>query len=205
MELSHALSDAAVALTAGAALSALLRVRTPTTRASLTAAALAFAAIAAAATVGVLRFLGLDGLTAAHDALSGLATCTAMPTLGAAAILLSRGRAGSDAAWRLWLIALLVGYVASTLAGVRGPYGLTIGALGTVAIAVAGSRLYALDRRGGALLLGGAGLVLVAGLAVGTEGELGPFARIDLFHYLLAVANLGLAAGLARLARRLAS
>ncbi|MCA9658957.1 MAG: hypothetical protein KC486_11485 [Myxococcales bacterium] len=202
MQLSHALSDTALVLTAGAAISALLRLRAPATRMSLGAAALAFAAIGAAAGVGVLRFLGLEGLSDLHIALSGLATCTAMPTLGAAAIVLSRGRSGSAAAWRLWIGALLIGYVASTLTATRGTYGLVIGALGTLAIVYAGARFVQLDRRGGALLLGGAGLVLVAGLAIGTKGSLGPFARLDLFHYLLAVANLGLAAGLARLAQR---
>jgi hypothetical protein len=202
MQFNHALSDTAVVLTAGAALTALLRLRTPATRTSLSAAALAFAAIAAAAAVGVLRFLGLDSLADLHSALTGLATCTAMPTLGAAALVLSRGRSGGAAGWRLWIGALLIGYVASTLSASRGTYGLVIGALGTLAILYAGARFVQIDRRGGALLLGGAGLVLVAGLAIGTEGELGPFARLDLFHYLLAVANLGLAAGLGRLAQR---
>lgn len=39
----------------------------------------------------------------------------------------------------------------------------------------------------------GALLYVISGLAIGTEGKIGPFKRVDLFHYGLAASNLMLA------------
>ena len=44
-------------------------------------------------------------------------------------------------------------------------------------------------------------LVLIAGLVIGTKGHIGPIARVDAFHYTLAVAALLKARGLQQLAR----
>lgn len=42
----------------------------------------------------------------------------------------------------------------------------------------------------------GSSLMVVAGVVVKTEGQIGRFLRVDLFHYLLAIANIALMKGL---------
>jgi len=45
----------------------------------------------------------------------------------------------------------------------------------------------------------GALLTIFAGLGIGTNGDWGGIARLDLFHYTLSVANICLAVGLSKL------
>ncbi|MCB9701003.1 MAG: hypothetical protein H6711_03865 [Myxococcales bacterium] len=203
MALASALSDGVLALTSFACARALVAAEVaPPARRSLRGAALGLGLIGAAALCGTLRFAGLEGLAWLHGALSGLATAAAMPTIGAAALALTWPFELSPRGWGRLVVILVALAIGAGLAGVAGLWGLAIGAIGTCGVIVGGVRGLAIDRRGGALLIGGAALVLIAGLAVGSEGELGPFARLDVFHYLLALANLGLARGLLGVARR---
>ena len=203
MQLAHAVSDSALVFSALAAIRTLLKGAPPgQARLHLQAAAAGIAAMALAALTGVLRFAGADVLAPQHGHLSGLATCTTMPILGAAAVAIAWPLALSRRRW-LWILALLVALFALTTAmELRAAYGLVIGAAGTVGTLLVGLHSLRGRRHGGLMLTLGAGLVLIAGLAVGTQGELGPFSRLDLFHYLLASSNLCLGSGLFALAIR---
>ena len=195
MILSTAISDAVLAVAAFAFVVPLAAAGR-----ELRAAALGFALMGAAALCGSLKFAGVVQLEWLHRALSDLATAVSMPTIGAGALALVLSLAITPRGWRRWIGGLVALCVAARYAGVMASYGLVIGALGTFAVVAAGMIARGRAPIGSKLLLVGAALVLVAGLAVGTVGEIGPFARIDVFHYLLAVADRALAGGLLRVA-----
>lgn len=191
MNLATAISDGVLATVTLACVSPLLA-----RRRALGPAALGFALIGAAALCGTARFLGLEALEGLHRGLSEAAAAIAMPTIGAAALALAWARPASRRVWGQRVLVLAALHVAASLAGVTAGYGLASGALGTAAVLVAGVRARSWCPRGGALVIVGAVLVLIAGLVIGTKGELGPFARVDVFHYVLAVADAALAVGL---------
>lgn len=202
MNLATTISDGALALTSFALVRSLVRAGASTSgRRALRGAAVGLALIGAAALVGALRFAGLQDLAPLHRGLTDAATAIAMPMIGAAALALAWPFAWSARAWLRWLALLVALFAAARLAGAFAIHGLVIGAVGTIGVLAAGVRGLGGARRAGVLLLVGGALVLIAGLAVGSEGELGPFARIDVFHYLLALANLALGGGLIGLAR----
>lgn len=202
MNLATTISDGALALTSFAlARSLVVAAGAPAARRALRGAALGLGLMGAAALVGALRFAGLEELAPIHRGLTDAATAITMPMMGAAALTLAWPLQWSARAWSRWLGLLVVLFVAARLAGAFAIHGLVIGAVGTGGVLVAGLRVVARLRAAGVRLLVGAVLVLIAGLAVGSEGELGPFARIDVFHYLLALADLALVAGLLGLAR----
>jgi len=205
MQLAHAVSDGALVLSTLTAIRSLITgAPLGAQRPPLYAAAFGLSVMALAAFVGVLRFAGADALQPLHSTLSAFATSTSMPLLGLAAVALTGPLALTRRGW-IQLTGLLAGlFAVSTLLGVEPIYGLGIGALGTASALLVGLRSLGRARRGGVLLTSGAVLVLVAGLGVGTTGELGPFDRLDIFHYLLALANLAFGPALVLLARRAA-
>lgn len=208
MNLATTISDGALALTSFALVRSLVRAGASTSgRRALRGAAVGLALIGAAALIGALRFAGLEDLASLHRGLTDAATAIAMPMIGAAALALAWPFAWSARAWLRGLALLIALFAAARLAGAFAIHGLVIGAVGTIGVLAAGVRGVlgagglGRTREAGVLLLVGGALVLIAGLAVGSEGELGPFARIDVFHYLLALANLALGGGLIGLAR----
>ena len=71
-------------------------------------------------------------------------------------------------------------------------YRILIGGLSMLAIIYSGYNWLGKNRNTALFAIGGAVLTLLAGLAVGTQGNVGFILRIDLFHYLLALANASL-------------
>lgn len=203
MQLAHAISDSVLVL------STLTAIRSLTTgaplgaqRHHLHAAAIGLSVMGLAAFVGVLRFAGADALLPLHSTLSAFATSMTMPLLGLAAVAIAWPLALTKRGW-IRITGLLAGLFAIAMVlDVLPTYGIGIGALGTMSALFVGLRSLGRDRRGGLLLTSGAVLVLVAGLGVGTDGEIGPFDRIDVFHYLLALANLAFGPALVQLSRR---
>lgn len=191
MQLSTVLSDgvlAAVCLTGAS----WLWVRSggdPAQRAGAAGVAL----VGAAATVGTLRFAGHTELVDIHQTLSRLGSLLGMPLIGIG--WLWRGVSLPAAAFRPTIAFFaLLGLLAELL---------SLDAWRTVAggagmVLVIGVALY---RRSAASVPGvlGAALVLIAGLAIGTEGTLAGLHRIDLFHVALATACTLLLTGLDRL------
>ncbi len=164
-------------------------------------ASVGLAMFALAASCGTLRFGGVHSVIGVHDFTSALAGQVGLPLIGLA-YLSSAWRTQIDFSRRLQLGgALVVGF---TVFGVVFPvaaYKTAVGAAALVAVGLACARHAARARSQAAgyrAAIGalGAALTAVAGLAVGTEGQLGSVPRIDLFHILLASANLALAAGL---------
>lgn len=152
-------------------------------------AALGMALMAIAAGFGALRYAGLEQLAGLHRAASRLAGGVTAPSIALVAAALCLG-------WRR--IGVVVGLliVAALAIAIGLDLGLYATALGSVAVLVMiGLALRERTRSAATLALGG--LVLAAaGLAIGSQGMLGPFARVDLFHLALALAHLLMAAGL---------
>lgn len=201
MQLAHAVSDSVLVLSTLTAIRSLITgAPLGAQRHHLHAAAIGLSLMGLAAFVGVLRFAGADALLPLHSTLSAFATSMTMPLLGLAAVAIAWPLALTRRRW-LRITGLLAGLFAlAMLLDVLPLYGIGIGALGTLSALFVGLR--SLAARGGLLLTSGAILVLIAGLGVGTDGELGPVDRIDVFHYLLALANLAFGPALVQLARR---
>ena len=151
---------------------------------ALFCALLGFLLPAAAASVGVIRY-GFDpSWQAAHLWLSQASSFLGLPLLGATALALGRGRVWSRPTWGRILLGLCAFFELFRQFGHLEEYRLALNLASLATIAYAGAVQW--PRRGpviaGALIVG---LFLLAGVAVGSEGWLGPLRRIDLFHGLL--------------------
>jgi len=150
-----------------------------------------FALVGLAAFAGVLRFSVMPQIAPLHVFLSAFAAQVGVPLVGFA--LVQKAASVGQAA----LAPIVVG-VALTLLfllfhlWIKLPaYALGVGALGMLAATAAGARLVAGgDWTAGMQAILGALAVAFAGLAIGDQGQLGAFRRIDLFHYVLATAML---------------
>ncbi|MBC9249281.1 hypothetical protein A9179_03215 [Pseudomonas alcaligenes] len=198
MQYSTALSDGLLAL---ACLASLLWLRPhfagqPLLRALL----LGFGLTATAALCGVVRY-GLEpGWVEIHRALSQLSSALGLPLLGLAALCLGRGNAWGRPTWTalvLGLVALLIG---ARWLGVDSGYRLGVNLASLLLILHAGLAHWP-RRQPGLLGAGVVALFLIAGLAVGSDGFIGPLPRVDLFHGLLTLAYPLLAWQLLSLAR----
>lgn len=152
-------------------------------------AALGMALMAVAAGFGALRYAGFEQLAGLHRGASRLAGGVTPPSVALVAAALCFG-------WQRLSLALGVLIAAALAIGVGLDVGLYATALGSVAVLVM-LGLALRERTRAALTLACGGLILaLAGLAIGSQGTLGPFARIDLFHLTLALAHLLMAGGL---------
>jgi len=182
MQYSTALSDAVLGL---ACLASLLWLRPAFTgQALLRPLLLGFGLTAAAALCGAVRH-GLEpGWGELHRSLSQLGSALGLPLLGLAALALARGLAWGRAIWTLWLLVLVGLFIGARVLGIDPGYRLALSLATLLLILYAGLSHW--PQRAPALAAGGVvGLFLVAGLAVGTEGFIGPLRRVDLFHALL--------------------
>lgn len=154
---------------------------------ALFCALLGFLLPAAAASVGVIRY-GFDpSWQAAHLWLSQASSFLGLPLLGATALALGRGWVWSRPNWGRILLGLCAFFELFRQFGHLEEYRLALNLASLAAIAYAGAVQW--PRR--AAVIAGAlvvGLFLLAGVAVGSEGWLGPVRRIDLFHVILAPA-----------------
>lgn len=190
MALSTAITDALLAVACGVAAVPLLRAPAPLAG-RIGGYGLGLVGLAAA--LGALRFAGVGDVAPVHDTLSRLAGFVGVPWIGVA--WATAGRPDRDARLGAGLV-----FVGGTIAHLAGLTAWRTGAGGLAMAAVIGVALTGLARgrpEGAAFGAGGALLTLLAGLAVGTEGAIGPMPRVDLFHVLLMLANLGLGVGLA--------
>lgn len=190
MQYSSALSDAILAL---ACLAGLIELglgwrRTPdTAQPALLAALLGFALTAAAAASGVVHYSLDPSWSAAHQWLSRASSMLGLPLIAASAISLSLGRNVRPARWLGLTLVLVVVFGLSYWLEVSAFSGLAINLASLLLLLAAGRRQA--PRRAPLLAAGAAvGLFLLAGLVIGSQGVLGPWQRVDLFHALLSVA-----------------
>lgn len=202
MQYSTALSDGVLAL---ACLASTLWLRPALRRQSVQRAVLlGFGLPLSAALCGVVRY-GLDpDWSNWHRAFSQLSSYLGLPLLGLAAVSLSRGRDWARNTWTLLIIGLLLLNSASHWLGLQPTYSLLLNLATLLMILYAGALQWP-RRVPLAAAVGVVGLFLLAGLAVGTQGFIGPLRRVDLFHALLTPAYpllawllLNLAAGVVR-------
>jgi hypothetical protein len=151
-------------------------------------AALAMALIALPALIGTLRHAGVEALADAHARSSFAAAVAAFPAFCWVFFCAHGRRRLVPVLETLVLIAALIG-VAWVLQWP--PYATVIGAIG-LALIVAGA-LISRDPRVIVNGVGGAALYAIAGLVVGTAGDWSGLLRVDVYHLLIAVANVLLA------------
>lgn len=187
MQYSTALSDALLAL---ACLACVVVIGTARKRygegdqPALFCALLGFLLPAAAASVGVMRY-GVDpDWQAAHLWLSQASNFLALPLLGAAALALGRGWAWSRPNWGRIVLGLCAFFELFRQMNLLDDYRLLLNLATLLLILYAGAVQWP-RRMPLAAATTVVGLFLLAGLAVGTEGFIGPLRRVDLFHGLL--------------------
>ena len=151
---------------------------------ALFCALLGFLLPAAAASVGVIRY-GFDpSWQPAHLWLSQASSFLGLPLHGAAALALGRGWAWSRPIWGRILLGLCAFFELFRQMNHLDDYRLALNLATLVLILYAG--IVQWPRRAPVLVAATVvGLFLLAGVAVGTEGVIGPLRRIDLFHVLL--------------------
>jgi hypothetical protein len=188
MQYSTAVSDGLLALACLASVIGILRSSRWADKALRATWLLVIAALlltGATAVVGVLHF-GLDeSWQPLHAKLSQASSLLALPALGVAALTLIRGWHWQRLGWCWVVISLSVLFEGAKRLGVLDSYKLLLN-LATLLVL-----LYAGFVQGRRPMLAGAGvaaLFIVAGLVVGTEGNLGPARRVDVFHGLLSLA-----------------
>ncbi|MGP0172050.1 DUF6962 family protein [Pseudomonas sp. NCHU5208] len=190
MQYSTAFSDALLALACAACAWLIGRVRRrhgEGDQPALFCALLGFLLPTAAASVGVIRY-GLDpSWQAAHLWLSQASSFLGLPLLGAAALALGRGWVWSRPNWGRIVLGLCAFFELFRQFGHLEEYRLALHLATLALILYAGALQW--PRRAPAITAAAVvGLFLLAGLAVGSEGVIGPLRRVDLFHLLLAAA-----------------
>lgn len=187
MQYSTALSDALLALACVACVWFVGRARQHYGEAdqpALFCALLGFLLPAAAATVGVVRY-GVDPeWQSAHLWLSQASSFLALPLLGTAALALGRGWAWSRPNWGRIILGLCAFFELFRQMGHMEDYRLALN-LATLALILYAGAVQWPRRLPLVAALAVVGLFLTAGIAVGTEGFIGPLRRVDLFHGLL--------------------
>ncbi|MGE8500234.1 MAG: hypothetical protein ACN6O6_22265 [Pseudomonas sp.] len=190
MQYSTALSDGILALACLACVIAIGRARRHYTEADqpvLFCALLGFLMPAAAAAAGTVRYALNPDWLEAHLWLSQASTFLALPLLGLTALVLGRSWVWSRPNWGRVILGLCVFFEVFRQMNVLDDYRLLLSVGALLLILYAG--IVQWPRRLPALAgLAAVGLFLVAGLAVGTEGFIGPMRRVDLFHALLTLA-----------------
>ena len=188
MQYSTALSDGILALACLASAFALVQAGKAFTdgeRPAWFCALLGVLIPAAAALCGMVRFSFDPSWREIHSLLSQAGTFLALPLVALAVFAFARGATWSRAGWDRLIIGLCVFFELARRFGVTAEYRLLLSLAAFALILLAG--LGRLPEQPLPLLaaLAVIGLFLVAGLAVGTDGFIGPLRRVDLFHALL--------------------
>jgi hypothetical protein len=190
MQYSTAFSDSLLALACAACVWLIGRARgrySEGDQPALFCVLLGFLLPTAAACVGVVRY-GFDpSWQAAHLWLSQASSFLGLPLLGAAALALGRGWVWSRPNWGRILLGLCAFFELFRQLGYLLDYRLALN-LATLALILYAGAMQWPRRAPAAVAALVVGLFLLAGLAVGTEGVIGPLRRVDLFHVLLAPA-----------------
>ena len=153
--------------------------------------------VGVAAFIGALRFSINPELHDVHRFTSALATCTGLPLIAVQYLATCSGWPGRDGRMNT-MGASVVGFAAFGLAFPLEIYATAVGGLSMLIVAGSGIRCAAEDPRRSAFAILGAVGVACAGLVVGTQGTVGPFLAIDVFHVVLTASFVGIAAGLPR-------
>ena len=154
------------------------------------------ALVGLAALAGVLRFSVAPGILPVHSFLSGLAGQVGIPLLAFGFVAVAFPTGGLSTHDLPFAAAILVLFLAFRFAIGLSLYGTAVGGLAALAIVAAGVRL--LPSTSGTAAIVGAIVLVVAGLYIGTKGQLYGVPRVDVFHYLTALSMALLAAGLVR-------
>jgi len=154
-----------------------------------------FLLIGCAAFIGAMRYSINPELEELHGFAGDLATCTGLPLIGVQYAATCIGKPGPDGRM-ITMGASVVGFALFGLAFPIPIYGTVVGALSMGLVIAGGVRCLPVQPKRASAAIGGAILFVVAGLAIGTEGSIGPLLRVDLFHILLVIAIGGLAWGL---------
>ena len=175
---------------------------TPTRQVPTMVALLGFGIITTTATLGVLRYGFSDRWVSAHDMFANLGWYMAMPLVGAALVSASRDLDWKRTTWWRILLGLCVAFEFARMMDSLVEYRLAVNLAAAMASSIAiclpgkvtsGSRYFTL-----------AGILscVIAVLAIGTEGQLAGYLRIDVFRYMTALGTLCLGSGLFLVLRR---
>lgn len=159
-----------------------------------TVGAVALAGPTVAASLGALRFSGIDSVAAQHDVAVHAAATIGMPMIGLSFVI----AAARPARGRRIAAIVFAALVALSLALPGPEYRTIAGGAGMTAGAVAAGFIATRDRSAGLVGVLGAVLVVFDGLLIGGPGDLWGVSRTAWFHVVFAVAIAALARALLR-------
>ncbi|TGJ98829.1 hypothetical protein EHQ53_11500 [Leptospira langatensis] len=144
-------------------------------------------AVAAGAFLGVIFFLGGDWITGIYRFVVQFAGTVGIPWIGIAFFSIGYSKV-SARNWYVLSAALAVLFILDSLYAL-GPYSTAIGAVAFVTVLVVSIQKYKGSHKTAALYgIAGALLFILGGLVIGTVGQIAGIPRVDIFHYVLAVA-----------------
>lgn len=156
-------------------------------------AAIGILSVGLAAAAGSVRFSGVHRAVPIHEALSNSASAVGMALVGACWVATVTG-AQEPLALALTLVLVLAQRIARGNGWAWWPR--VAATAGMIGAAAAGGMVLGAQPTAGALGIGGAATIALAGLVIGTEGKLAGLPRIDWFHGALAGGLIALTEGL---------
>ncbi|MCZ8343664.1 MAG: hypothetical protein O9301_11570 [Leptospira sp.] len=156
---------------------------------SYRAALYGFTIIATSAGLGAIHFLGINVIDSIYSFFVGLASCVGVPLLGLAFFHLGI-RTITERFFTFKVLSMFIGYLLFVYVFPMPMYSTIVGGISMVIILIVGLLKWRRNQTAAVLAISGAALFVIAGLVVGTRGKTGIILNVDIFHILLAIANL---------------
>ncbi len=142
-----------------------------------------------AAIFGIVRFGIEPSIMPVHQFFSNFAAYVGVPIIGVSFISIKIYRINKFN-YLYIAIALLILFNLFTYFIKFPVYATLIGGLANVGILIVGIRSISSEKIYALCAIGGSALTIIAGLFIGTDGAWFALLRIDLFHYVLSIANI---------------
>lgn len=141
-----------------------------------------------AAIFGVVRFGIEPSIASTHQFFSNFAALVGVPTLGISFISIRIYKINRYQFLYISISLLLLFNLFTYF--IKFPaYSIIIGGVANIGIFISGIRILSTDKKNALYAIAGSLLTILAGLAIGTDGAWLGILRIDLFHYVLSLAN----------------
>lgn len=150
-----------------------------------------FSIIAISAGLGSVHFLGVHVLDPIYRFFVGLAGCVGVPLLGVAFYHIGI-KPLSERFFFIKMISMFVGFLVFVYVYPIALYSTVVSGIAMAIVIIVGIMRWKRNNTSSILAICGAVLFILAGLVIGTHGKTGFFLNVDIFHILLAIANLAL-------------
>lgn len=165
---------------------------------SYRAALFGFTIIGISAGLGAIHFLGIYVLDSIYYFFVGLSGCVGVPLLGLAFFHLGI-RTLSERFFYIKVLSMFIGYLLFVYVFPIPMYSTIVGGISLAIILIVGFLKWKRNQTAAILAIIGVVLFVLADLVVGIKGKTGMVLNVDIFHILLALANLSLGKSILKL------